>query len=161
MPLVTAVAIVLPVKSSSHVALLVVIVIPVSGEIVAVTGKKKCGKTFFSSILMTLSQRRECMSMMRIEDECLSVLWIDTEQSEESTQEILVERIMKMIGSPDAGQTDRVEDSDEYEPRNQKPFNASAQEHSRCRCQLALSQGTEAHGRFQRCGIGVQILHPF
>ena len=64
------------------------------GEIVAVTGKKKCGKTFFSSILMTLSQRRECMSMMRIEDECLSVLWIDTEQSEESTQEILVERIL-------------------------------------------------------------------
>ena len=46
------------------------------------------------------------------------------------------------------------------EPRNQKPFNASAQERSRCRCQLALSQGTEAHGRFQRCGIGVQILHP-
>ena len=93
------------------------------GEIVAVTGKKKCGKTFFSSILMTLSQRRECMSMMRIEDKCLSVLWIDTEQSEESTQEILVERIMKMIGSPDDGQTDRVEDSDEYEQEPKNRFN--------------------------------------
>lgn len=68
------------------------------GELVAITGKKKCGKTFFSSLLMTLCTRRECMSMSRISDEPLTSLWIDTEQSEESTQEIIVNRIMPMIG---------------------------------------------------------------
>lgn len=67
------------------------------GELVAITGKKKCGKTYLCSLLMTLCARREAMSMQRMEEEPLKALWIDTEQSEESTQEILTERITPMV----------------------------------------------------------------
>lgn len=66
------------------------------GELVALTGKEKSGKTFVSSLLMTLCVRQEALSMLRNTPEQLSVLWYDTEQSEESTQEILTERIIPM-----------------------------------------------------------------
>ena len=66
------------------------------GELVAVTGRAKSGKTFVTSILMTLAVCREVLGMRREEDQRLRVLWMDTEQSEESTQEILCERIMKL-----------------------------------------------------------------
>ena len=67
------------------------------GELVAITGKEKSGKTFVTSLLMTLCVRREALSMARNVDEGLRLLWYDTEQSEESTQEILVDRIRRMI----------------------------------------------------------------
>ena len=66
------------------------------GELVAVTGRAKSGKTFVTSILMTLAVCREVLGIRREEDQRLRVLWMDTEQSEESTQEILCERIMKL-----------------------------------------------------------------
>ena len=49
------------------------------GELVAVAGKAKSGKTFFLSTLMSLLKGR--------------ILWYDTEQSEQSTQDILINRI--------------------------------------------------------------------
>lgn len=67
------------------------------GELVAISGKAKSGKTFVSSILMTLCFRNECLSIQRIDEPRLRVLWFDTEQSEESTQDILKNRIMPMI----------------------------------------------------------------
>ena len=67
------------------------------GELVAVAGKAKSGKTFISSILMSLCFRREVLTIQRIEQRQLRVLWYDTEQSEESTQDILKKRIMPMI----------------------------------------------------------------
>lgn len=70
------------------------------GELVAVAGKAKSGKTFVCSILMTLCFRQEVLTVRRLEDAPLNVLWFDTEQSEESTQDILKNRIMKMIGKP-------------------------------------------------------------
>ena len=66
------------------------------GELVALTGKEKSGKTFVSSILMTLCVKKEVLDMVRLGEEYLRVLWFDTEQSEESTQEILTNRIMPM-----------------------------------------------------------------
>ena len=66
------------------------------GELVALTGKEKSGKTFVTSLLMALCMRREVLGVERISDKRQSVLWFDTEQSEESTQEILTERIMPM-----------------------------------------------------------------
>lgn len=72
------------------------------GELVALTGKEKSGKTFVSSLLMTLCVRQEALSMLRNTPEQLSVLWYDTEQSEESTQEILVDRIIPMCGAPES-----------------------------------------------------------
>ena len=65
------------------------------GELVAITGKKKSGKSFFCSMLMVLSYRPQYMSMTRIENEDMTVLWVDTEQSEESTQEMLKSRILR------------------------------------------------------------------
>lgn len=67
------------------------------GELVAISGKAKSGKTFVSSILMTVCFRDEVLSIRRLEESRLRVLWFDTEQSEESTQDILKNRIMPMI----------------------------------------------------------------
>ena len=66
------------------------------GELVGITGRAKSGKTFFTSMLMALGVCNEVMGIRRIEPKPLRVLWMDTEQSEESTQEILCDRIMKL-----------------------------------------------------------------
>lgn len=85
------------------------------GELVADCGKAKSGKTTFLSLLMTAAVSGKCLSIERAkpkEDdqttppcghtsdsggERLRVLWIDTEQSQQSTQEIIRERIMPMM----------------------------------------------------------------
>ena len=67
-------------------------------RLVALSGKAKSGKTFVSSILMALSFRNQVLSVERIEQKPLHVLWYDTEQSEESTQDILRSRIIPMTG---------------------------------------------------------------
>ena len=67
------------------------------GELVALTGKAKSGKTFVCSLLMALAIRPQIMGISRLHDEPLRVVWIDTEQSEDSTQEILSHRIGKLI----------------------------------------------------------------
>lgn len=66
------------------------------GELVAVTGKAKCGKTFFTSMLMTACLQQQVLALERERKEPMKVLWYDTEQSEQSTQEILCNRISKM-----------------------------------------------------------------
>lgn len=71
------------------------------GELVGLTGRPKSGKTFVSSILMTLCFRQEVLTIQREASEQLRVLWYDTEQSDESTQDILRNRIMPMLGSPE------------------------------------------------------------
>ena len=71
------------------------------GELVAISGKAKSGKTFVSSILMALCFRSQVLSVERIEQKKLHVLWYDTEQSEESTQDILRNRIIPMTGIPE------------------------------------------------------------
>ena len=96
------------------------------GELVAVTGKAKSGKTYLNSLLMaaagisalsrgagneltdsTLSRRagdelkkeEDLLGLKRRREEPLRVVWIDTEQSEDSTFEILRDRIGAMIGN--------------------------------------------------------------
>ena len=66
-------------------------------ELVAITGKAKSGKTFVTSMLMACCQSRDVLAFQRIGDEPLRVLWYDTEQSDESTQDILRNRIMTLI----------------------------------------------------------------
>jgi len=75
------------------------------GELVGLTGKPKSGKTFVSSILMTLCFRQEVLTILRESPEPLHVLWYDTEQSDESTQDILRNRILPMIGPPETLET--------------------------------------------------------
>lgn len=70
------------------------------GELVALTGKAKSGKTFVCSILMALAVRPQLMGLSRLHDTPLRVVWIDTEQSEDSTHEILCHRIGALIGQP-------------------------------------------------------------
>lgn len=68
------------------------------GELVALTGKAKSGKTYVCSILMALGVLKQLMGLSRLHDEPLRVVWIDTEQSEDSTHEILCYRIGRLIG---------------------------------------------------------------
>ena len=65
-------------------------------ELVAITGKAKSGKTFVSSMLIACCQERDVLSFHRECETPLRVLWYDTEQSDELTQDILKNRIMRM-----------------------------------------------------------------
>lgn len=78
------------------------------GELVGLTGKPKSGKTFISSILMTLCFREEVLTMLRASPEQLRVLWYDTEQSDESTQDILRNRIVPMLFGKVYGSSGKV-----------------------------------------------------
>lgn len=77
------------------------------GELVAVTGKAKSGKTLFTSMLMACCVRDEVLHIQRPFEEVEGVwqsrpircLWYDTEQSEQSTQDILKHRIDRLIAS--------------------------------------------------------------
>ena len=66
-------------------------------ELVAITGKAKSGKTFVTSMLMACCQAGDVLAFQRNSDEPLRVLWYDTEQSDESTQDILKNRVMRMV----------------------------------------------------------------
>ena len=77
------------------------------GELVADCGKAKSGKTFFLSILMAACLTEKALALERhtesdkgppdpTEFKPLRVLWIDTEQSQQSTQEILRDRIIPL-----------------------------------------------------------------
>jgi len=69
------------------------------GELVAFTGKAKSGKTFVVSMLMAAAVAPQVLAFSRNCVEPLRVLWIDTEQSDQSTQDILRNRLMPMAGT--------------------------------------------------------------
>lgn len=70
-------------------------------ELVAITGRAKSGKTFVTSMLMTCCTLRDVLYFHREGEERLRVLWYDTEQSDESTLDILKNRVMRMVrGDP-------------------------------------------------------------
>ena len=65
-------------------------------ELVANTGKAKSGKTLFLSIVMACCMKRNVLGLERIREAPIRVLWYDTEQSAQSTQNILVHRIIPL-----------------------------------------------------------------
>ena len=69
------------------------------GELVAFTGKAKSGKTFVMSMMMAAASAAEALAFRRTTFEPLQVLWIDTEQSDQSTQDILRNRLIQMVVS--------------------------------------------------------------
>ena len=73
------------------------------GELVAVCGKAKSGKTLFLSMIMACCLTDRVLTLERIANvgKPLRVLWLDTEQSQQSTQEIMVKRIIPMAGNID------------------------------------------------------------
>ena len=88
------------------------------GELVADCGKAKSGKTFFLSILMAACLTEKALALERYghtdstdntDMKPLRVLWIDTEQSQQSTQEILRDRIIPLTGK---GHTDNTDGTD-------------------------------------------------
>ena len=80
------------------------------GELVVVTGKAKSGKTLFNSILMACCAKDEVLQVQRPFDDvdgvwkCLPIhcLWYDTEQSEQSTQDILKNRVLRIANETPA-----------------------------------------------------------
>ena len=80
------------------------------GELVAVTGKAKSGKTLFNSVLMACCVRDEVLQVHRppdnidgtCQDRFLKCLWYDTEQSEQSTQDILKNRVLRLLDDTSA-----------------------------------------------------------
>ena len=71
-------------------------------DITAVTGMEKCGKTFFTSMLMACSMQRKVLALERNDEQPLRVLWYDTEQSRQSTKSVLTERVGRLSGSDGA-----------------------------------------------------------
>lgn len=79
-------------------------------ELVADTGKAKSGKTLFMSMIMACALNGKQLALERNDDQPMKVLWFDTEQSEQSTQEILTNRILPMAGITfDLIDTDKLE----------------------------------------------------
>lgn len=81
------------------------------GELVADCGKAKSGKTFFLSILMAACLTEKALALKRYghtdptDLKPLRVLWLDTEQSQQSTQEILKDRIIPLSAVRDLNDT--------------------------------------------------------
>ena len=73
------------------------------GELVAFTGKAKSDKTFVMSMLMAAGSAAEALAFRRTTFEPLQVLWFDTEQSDQSTQDILRNRIVPLACHPTPG----------------------------------------------------------
>jgi hypothetical protein len=80
-------------------------------ELVAITGKAKSGKTFVTSMLMACCQSRDVLAFQRVGDEPLRVLWYDTEQSDESTQDILKNRIIRLLNNTNTNLTNPTNNS--------------------------------------------------
>ena len=65
-------------------------------DLSTVTGSEKCGKTFFTSMLMACCTRKNVLTLERIRQEPLKVMWYDTEQSRQSTKGIFTERVFRL-----------------------------------------------------------------
>ena len=74
-------------------------------DLSTITGTEKCGKTFFTSMLMACCSEKNVLELERISEEPLRVMWYDTEQSRQSTKSILTERIYKLIHTEKEGHT--------------------------------------------------------
>lgn len=68
-------------------------------DLSTVTGLEKCGKTFFTSMLMACCAEKQVLELERIREQPLKVMWYDTEQSRQSTKTILTDRVFKLAPS--------------------------------------------------------------
>ena len=70
-------------------------------DLTSIAGQAKSGKTNLIAMLLACCTRpaedRHVLNMQRIQEAPLKVMWIDTEQSQKSTQNILMHRIAKML----------------------------------------------------------------
>ena len=68
-------------------------------DLSTVTGLEKCGKTFFTSMLMACCAEKQVLELERIREQPLKVMWYDTEQSRQSTKTILTDRVFRLAPS--------------------------------------------------------------
>ena len=94
-------------------------------ELVAITGKAKSGKTFVTSMLMACCNMRDVLSFHREHEPPLRVLSYDTEQSDESTQDILKNRVLQMIHKTNTNHTNITNEKDSLDL-----FNSCSEEQS-------------------------------
>ena len=79
-------------------------------DLTSIAGQAKSGKTNLIAMVLACCTRpaedRHVLNMQRIQEAPLKVMWIDTEQSQKSTQNILMHRIAKMlqVGEEEEGQ---------------------------------------------------------
>jgi len=70
-------------------------------DLTVITGQAKTGKTMLISILMACCARRQeqggLLGIERIREQPLKVMWVDTEQTPQSTQYILKKRVMRLV----------------------------------------------------------------
>ena len=66
-------------------------------DLSAVTGLEKCGKTYFTTMLMACCAEKQVLELERIREQPLKVMWYDTEQSLQSTKTILTDRVFKLV----------------------------------------------------------------
>lgn len=66
-------------------------------DLSTITGSEKCGKTFFTSMLMACCAQKNVLALERIRQEPLRVMWYDTEQSRQSTKGIFADRVVKLV----------------------------------------------------------------
>ena len=66
-------------------------------DLSTVTGMEKCGKTFFTTMLMACCAEKQVLELERISEQPIKVMWYDTEQSRQSTKSILTERVYRLI----------------------------------------------------------------
>ena len=71
-------------------------------DLTGITGTEKCGKTFFTSMLMASAVAQDkVLELDRIPETPLKILWYDTEQSLASTKNIISDCIYKLAkGDP-------------------------------------------------------------
>ena len=102
-------------------------------ELVAITGKAKSGKTFVTSMLMACCITQKVLALERHTEikghtdladltdlKPLRVLWYDTEQSDESTQDILKNRVLQMIHKTNTNLTNDKDSQDLFNSYSEK-----------------------------------------
>ena len=67
-------------------------------DLTAITGQEKCGKTFFTSMLMACCAQSQVLALERIPEQPLKVMWYDTEQSRPTTKSIFANRVAGLVG---------------------------------------------------------------
>ena len=67
-------------------------------DLTAITGQEKCGKTFFTSMLMACCAQPQVLALERIPEQPLKVMWYDTEQSRSTTKSIFANRVAGLVG---------------------------------------------------------------
>ena len=78
-------------------------------DLSAITGAEKCGKTFFTSMIMAAAAAEgKVLELERSREERLRVMWYDTEQCRTLTKGIFTQRVMQMIRHTESTESSEI-----------------------------------------------------